>query len=358
MFIVRRNEKSTLILYKGCEELKQEFLNLKTSRDVARLLEVSYDRLIYHLYRVPKESRYVEFSVPKKSGGFRTISAPSSGLKILQRKLSQVLYSVYEPKATIHGFVPGRSIITNAERHLHKRFVLNIDLLDFFGSIHFGRVRGVFLAPPYNCTQEVSTTLAQICCHNNKLPQGAPTSPVITNMVCARMDTKLRSLAQDLKCTYTRYADDITFSTSLRRFPEEIAYVKSDEGNFEIVLGERLISIIQGNSFEINQKKVRLQHKSQHQEVTGITVNQIPNVRRSFVREISSMLHIWEKFGIENAEKRYVCKRSKELGLPTEDAASFREVLRGKINFLGMVKGKNNKTYRTYLSWYCKLANQ
>lgn len=137
---IRFKKESTLLLYKNCDELKQEFLALKTSRDVARLLDVSYDQLIYHLYKVPENLKYIEFSVPKKSGDTRIISAPATALKILQRKLSQVLYSVYEPKAAVHGFVPSRSILTNAKKHLHKRFILNIDLKDFFNSIHFGRV--------------------------------------------------------------------------------------------------------------------------------------------------------------------------------------------------------------------------
>lgn len=190
------------------------------------------------------------------------------------------------------------------------------------------------------------------------LPQGAPTSPVVSNMVCARLDSQLRLLAKDFKCTYTRYADDITFSTTLPSFPKEIAYTTTEEDQLKIILGERLISIIQGNSFEINQRKVRLQYKSRHQEVTGLTVNQFPNVRREYVRKISSMLHAWDKFGLDSVEQKYKEKRSKELGIPEEEVPPLREVLRGKINFLGMVRGKDNEIYRKYLSWYNKLSRR
>ncbi len=354
----RFKKNLTLLLYKNCAELKQEFLSLKTPRDVAKLLEVSYDRLVYHLYKVPEDLKYVEFSVPKKSGDPRIISAPSTALKILQRKLSQVLYSVYEPKATVHGFVPSRSILTNAEQHLHKRFVLNIDLKDFFKSIHFGRVRGIFIAPPYNRPKDVATVLARICCYSGKVPQGAPTSPIISNMVCTRMDSQLRLLAKEFKCTYTRYADDITFSTTLRNFPKEIAYINPEEEQVKIILGERLISVIQNNSFEINENKLRLQHKTQHQEVTGLTVNQFPNVKRDYVRKISSMLHAWDKFGLDSVEKRYIDKCSEELGIPAEEVPPFQEMLRGKINFLGMVRGKDNEIYCKYMNWYRSLSNQ
>lgn len=225
----------SLILFKSCDELKQEFLDLETPRQLAELLEVPYSLLVYHIYKVPDDKKYVEFLIPKKSGGYRKISSPSTALKIIQRKLSQVLYSVYTPKAPVHGFTPSRSIVTNAEQHVRKRFVFNIDISDFFGSIHFGRVRGVFMKEPYNRPSEVATVLAQICCFSNKLPQGAPTSPVVSNMVCARLDSQLRLLAKERHCSYTRYADDITFSTRLTRFPSNIAYLKPECD--EVVVG-------------------------------------------------------------------------------------------------------------------------
>jgi RNA-directed DNA polymerase len=356
MFRHRLNKlNSTVILYRNCDELKKDFYSLKTSRDVARILDISYDRLIYHIHKVSKTKKYKEFSIHRKS---RIISAPATALKILQRKLSQVLYSVYEPKATVHGFSPGRSIVTNAEQHLHKRFVLNIDLQDFFNSIHFGRVRGVFIAPPYNCTKEVATVLAQICCYSNKLPQGAPTSPVISNMICARMDSQLRLLAKDYRCTYTRYADDITFSTNLTNLPKQLVLENTSESISKIILGEKLVSIIQDNGFAINESKTRLQHKSQRQEVTGLTVNQFPNVKREYIRKISSMLQAWDKFGLESAQQKYVEMRSQEFEVSQEKIPPFEEVLRGKINFLGMVRGKDNEIYRKYRNWYRLLSKR
>jgi RNA-directed DNA polymerase len=282
-----------------------------------------------------------------------------------------VLYSVYEPKQTVHGFVASRSILTNAEKHVRRRFVLNIDLEDFFHTIHFGRVQGMFMKPPYNLPQEVSKVLAQICCYDGRLPQGAPTSPIVSNMICARMDSELRKLAKACKCTYTRYADDITFSTTLPSFPSGLASYTDGTDLSNIILGERLKLTIQGNGFEVNEDKTRLQHKSGHQGVTGLTVNQFPNVRRSFVREISSMLYEWQKC-IElgtSIEQRYKERRKElleeslqELPLfkvnPLYQAPSFRQVLRGKIMFLGMIKGKQNPTYLTYLKWFNQLSEK
>lgn len=389
-------ENISLLLYQSCDELKRKFLGLQDSRDVAQLLEISYKRLMYHISVVPEKDRYTVFSISKKSGRLREIAAPCTSLKIIQRKLSQVLYSVYEPKAPVHGFTPSKSIVTNAQQHRNKRFVLNIDLKDFFPSIHFGRVKGIFMKPPYNLTPEVAITLAKICCYDGKLPQGSPASPIVSNMICARMDSELRKLAKEFQCTYTRYADDITFSTTLLNFPSSLAFneIPDLEGNrlilqnpyletencsvrdfstntSKIVLGKRLQSLIQSNGFEINYSKVRLQGKKQRQEVTGLTVNKTPNVKRSFVREISSMLYLWHRYGLKSAEERfavnqkgkteqykdhtpeYVKKYEKSV-----QPSLFKQVLRGKINFLGMVRGKDNQTYLTYLKWFCELSKR
>jgi RNA-directed DNA polymerase len=364
MYGFTQKEKSTLFLYQDCDILKQHFLDLKEPKDIAELLEVSYGRLKYHIRREQEDKRYIDFSIPKKSGKLRIISAPCTSLKILQRKLSQVLYCVYEPKAGVQGFVPNRSILTNAKKHVHKRFILNIDLKDFFHSIHFGRVQGIFMKPPYNLPQEVAVVLAKICCYSGRLPQGAPTSPIVSNMICARMDSELRKLANESKCTYyTRYADDITFSTTLSKFPCELAYTENLGDLSKLVVGGKLKSIIESNGFEINQDKVRLQHKSQHQEVTGLTVNQFPNVKRSFVREISSMLHAWDKFGLTSVEQRYCekCKKDFEKSghIPKfKEIPSYKEVLRGKINFLGMVRGKDNTIYLRYSGWFHALSKR
>jgi RNA-directed DNA polymerase len=359
----QRHHNKTLFLYQDCDELKQRFLDLKGLKDVAELLDVSSHRLNWHISVIPEEKRYVTFSIPKKSGDPRTISAPRTALKILQRKLSQVLYSVYEPKVVVQGFVPARSILTNAQQHTGQRFVLNIDLKDFFPSIHFGRVQGIFMSPPYSLPREAAVVLAKICCYSGKLPQGAPTSPIVSNMICARMDSELRKLAQEFKCRYTRYADDITFSTYLSKFPHELAYSEQIDEKSKTLAGERLKDIIQRNGFEINNNKVRLQHRSQHQGVTGLTVNKFPNVNRKFVRKISSMLNAWDKFGLESVEKRY--REECEVDLlehdytpEFKDVPSYKESLRGKINFLGMIKGKDNKTYRTYLIWFYMLSKR
>jgi RNA-directed DNA polymerase len=349
--------KERFTLTDSPKELRQKFLALQTPDDLASLLNLNYPRLAHHIYRVPSNKKYKTFSLPKKMGGERTISTPVSALKIIQWKLNQILTAVYEVKPSVHGFVPGKNIVTNAKAHAGKRFVLNLDLADFFGSVNFGRVRGLFMATPYNLPAKVATVLAQICCHEDKLPQGAPTSPIITNMLCAKMDSQLQRLAKDCRATYTRYADDITFSTTLKEFPEALAYAIETEDGDKLLLGDCLLVIITDNGFNINEKKVRLQVRSNHQEVTGLTANEFPNVKRTYVRQIRAMLHAWAKFGLEAAEKEYREKYNTKARLAVKGEVSFKQVLKGKIEFLGMVKGKSNSTYNKFLKSYLNLTN-
>jgi RNA-directed DNA polymerase len=353
-------------LDKNCDELIKKFYSLRSGRDVARLLEIPYGDLVYYLYVISYESRYITFPIKKKLGGERIISTPATSLKLIQKKLNQVLQCVYQVKPSVHGFVKGKNIVTNAKAHVGKRYVLNFDLKDFFVSINFGRVRGMFMALPYALNPEVSTVLAQICCHNNQLPQGAPTSPIISNMLCAKLDSQFQKLAKKYRFTYTRYADDITFSTTRPNLPEEIAYIittEKPEKLEKVILGKDIYSIIKENNFEVNERKVRMQNAKQHQEVTSITVNTFPNVDRNYIRQIRAMLHAWSKFGLELSESEYSREyefKSSEFKskYDTKGLAKFKEVLRGKIEFLGMVKGKDDPIYEKYLTQYFELHNR
>jgi RNA-directed DNA polymerase len=342
-----------LFLDESCERLQQQFYSLETPKDVAKLLAVPYSLLVYYLYRVPSLLRYKSLYIAKKAGGSRLILIPATPLKIVQRKLNQVLQCVYKPKPSVHGFVPGKSIVTNAKAHSKKRYVLNIDLKNFFPSINFGRVRGMFIAVPYDINPAVATILAQICCHDNQLPQGAPTSPVIANMICAKMDSQLQRLAKECRCTYTRYADDLTFSTTLHNFPETLAII---EDGGKVVLSQALQSIINGNGFTINERKVWIQIKGLHQEVTGLTVNKFPNVDRKYVRQIRAMLHAWEKYGIESAEKEHRLRYASKRRSSAKNLPDLKQIVHGKIEFLGMVRGKDDALYQKYLEKYLRLS--
>ena len=189
------------------------------------------------------------FDIPKRSGGTRKISTPITALKIIQRKLNQVLQQVYEPRPSVHSFISDHDIVSNAKKHLRREWVLNLDLKNFFPSITFPRVIGLFKKKPYEIPSPAATVLAQICCFEDKLPQGAPTSPIVSNMICAKLDNELYRLARKYKCKYTRYADDITFSTYNYDFPSALAKTNSSG---QVELGDELKSIIHENWFEVN----------------------------------------------------------------------------------------------------------
>ena len=313
--------------------LVSKFRTLQTGRDVAALLEVSYSDLTYHLYRRPLALRYKRFSISKKTGSKRIISAPVSALKILQKKLNYILQMIYTPKACVHGFVRGRSVLTNAQTHVRRGTILNIDLYEFFPSINFGRVRGMFMAPPYNVPEKAATVLAQLCCFDGHLPQGAPTSPVVSNMVCGKLDSDLFRLARRFRCTYCRYADDITFSTTRNKLPSPLGRLIHDDESTSAEVGELLRSTIENNGFHINFAKTRIQGRGTRKEVTGLVVNRAPNVQRKYVRQLRAVIYAINKFGFEAAESEFQNHyyRKQLRPHPNRELPSLATVLDGRL---------------------------
>ncbi len=265
--------------------------------ELAAILGYSASSLAYILYKRPNVGRYFSFNIPKRSGGMRAIEAPDERLKALQRKLAGILEECNAeitnrrgfPDAFAHGFERGRSIITNAWPHKNRRFVLNLDLEGFFPSINFGRVRGFFLKNRnFGLHPKVATVIAQIACFNNALPQGAPSSPIISNLVAHLLDIRLGRLAAATKCTYSRYADDLTFSTNQRDFPASLAYeVLEPERRW--ALAEPLLTEIHRSGFAVHPTKTRMQRRPSHQVVTGLTVNEKVNVQASYYRAARAM---------------------------------------------------------------------
>nr|MBT4214648.1 RNA-directed DNA polymerase [Bacteroidota bacterium] len=204
--------------------------------DVARLLDVQPKFLAKQIYHVDDSDKYHQFNIPKKSGSKRQINSPNSNLKFIQSRLSRLLYQCYfdlhgkpdKPSQVLsHGFQRDRdlSIFTNAKRHTNKRYVFNVDIADFFPSFNFGRVRGYFIKnKSFSLNETVATVIAQTACFKNSLPQGAPSSPIITEFISQVLDFRLQSIARRYRCTYSRYADDITFSTNLKEFPSKIGF--------------------------------------------------------------------------------------------------------------------------------------
>lgn len=251
------------------------------------------------LYAPRAAHRYTVFSIPKKSGDPRIIKAPDEKLKRLQQKLSKLLQDCLDEINSAakvrdhiaHGFRRNRSIITNAKKHRSRRWVFNIDLQDFFPSIHFGRVQNYFLKDrKFLLHPEVATTIAQIACDGQALPQGSPCSPVISNLIAHIMDIHIARLASAVGCRYSRYADDLTFSTNKRNFPPEIA-VRCDDNPHVWLPGIHLKAIISHAKFTVNERKTRMQYCNSRQDVTGLVVNRKVNIRREYRHLVRAMVH-------------------------------------------------------------------
>ncbi len=245
------------------------------------------------------ETKYTVFTIPKRSGGVRTIAAPDERLKLLQQRLADILYNCQDDildiqgrKNTVsHGFEKKKSVFTNAWPHKNRRYVLNLDLEDFFPSINFGRVRGFFINDRHFALHpKTATIISQIACFENQLPQGSPCSPVISNLIAHILDIRLAKLAKNTTSRYTRYADDITFSTNAREFPSLLA-AENPIGSGHWHLAVTLVATIQQARFAINESKTRMQCRPSRQTVTGLTVNEKVNVRALYYRQARSKCH-------------------------------------------------------------------
>lgn len=276
-------------------ESDMNFNEIKTRNELADFLGIKRSTLSYVLYKRKTENYYISFEIPKKSGGERKIDAPVGTLKSIQEKLTDKLYCYQKkiwdenkiiPKVS-NAFEKGKNIITNAEIHRNKMFVLNIDLKDFFHSFHFGRVRGFFLKNKhFKLTDEVSTVLAQLSCFEGRLPQGAPTSPILANMIFQIVDMRILKIAKKYHCDYTRYADDLTFSTNEKNFAEN-----------HIDLFNTLKKEIERSGFSINEDKTNLMYKDSRQVVTGLVVNKKINIIHTYYRKARSMANHLYKTG-------------------------------------------------------------
>ncbi|EMH6402188.1 retron Ec67 family RNA-directed DNA polymerase/endonuclease [Providencia rettgeri] len=307
--------------------------------DFARLLGVDPVFLTRVVYIRNTEKLYTEFKIKKKNGDDRIISAPDKELKEIQSKLSKLLLDCLDNiRSSLeidnnfsHGFERKKSIISNAEKHKRKKWILNIDLKNFFDEFNYGRVRGYFLKNNYfSLNENICNLIAKIACYKNKLPQGSPCSPVITNLILLSLDRRLNQICKNSGCTYTRYADDITISTNKSIFPKKI--ISSYEEN-SITLGKKFINEIISSGFTLNEKKIRLHGTTHRQEVTGLTVNQFVNVENKYARKVRAMVHSLFTKG----EFYLIDKVTQEARLGTVNE------LTGMLGFIDSLDKYNNK---------------
>lgn len=342
---MNKNEKLEKTKRLEFSKKKYKFEKLKNAsslQDIAYLLGYKPSALSYILYVIPNDVKYTIYEIKKKSGGVRIINAPIPELKSLQKQLSLLLNDCfdiinYDKKSLSHGFRNNHSILTNAEKHKNKKYVFNIDLKDFFPSFNFGRVRGFFIKDNnYKLNSKVATIIAQIACYNNELPQGSPCSPIISNIIGNIIDIKMVNLAKKNKCTYSRYADDITFSTNIKKFPENIAF-HINEKNWDV--GKKLEAEINKAGFLINKNKTSMQFKTSRQITTGLVVNEKVNIKKEYYKIARSMCNRLFTKGefyvkIKNPKINVLGKEQKEY---IEKKGSLNQ-LEGMLSFLYLVK--------------------
>lgn len=318
------------------------FLGIKSKADLCKYLDISEAELNYLLYVCPLNIKYFTFTVEKRNGSLRTIHSPNDSLKRIQSIIKDDLLDIYGDKSCVHGFVKGKSVKSNALQHVNKKYVLNIDLSDFFSTIHFGRVRGLFMSKIFSFPEKIATILAQIVCRDGILPQGAPTSPIISNFICRRLDNDLLEFAKRSKVLYSRYADDLTFSTNSPIAVKYLGVIK--ERNFQ--LSSEIQGLIILNDFKINYFKVRFSTKCQRQSVTGIVINQKVNIERSYYRKIRAVLYSCEKDGVEKASRIHFNRSGINYSKLKNPIEYFLKRLVGMISYIGFIKGKDDPIYR------------
>lgn len=290
-----------------------KFNAINSRNELFEFLKVKKEIMNYILYVKKTECSYNSFKIEKKSGGFREINAPDDELKVIQKKLALSLWlyqkEIWDEKGInpniSHAFEKDKSIISNARIHRNKKFVLNLDLENFFKSFHFGRVKGFFEKDrDFKVPPEVAVVIAQLTCYDGYLPQGAPSSPIITNLICRILDFRILKLAKKFKLDYTRYADDLTFSTNkpgvLSKFPK----IVSQKLNF-----------LYRKSIRINTEKTIFVSKACSRKITGLTItneNKV-SIGRSKKRQILAMVH--------------------QYGLGKITASEEVEKLKGIVNF-------------------------
>lgn len=339
--------------YKTADEIRKRFEALNSKGALIDL--INYTRESFYPKRYGKiplraltyyadhrkcSKRYREFTIKKKNGGDRVINTPVKELKEIQRSLNAILSCLYTPHHAVYGFVSNRSIVHAAQEHVGMKYVFCSDLKDFFPSITLYRIKACLMMSPFSLNKEkepLAYLIANLCCDVKEgrpvLPQGAPTSPILSNIVCGNLDRRLTGLAKRFRLKYTRYADDLSFSGMENVFQEE--------GEFR----KELTKIIEGQGFVINEEKTRLQKRAYRQEVCGLVVNRKVNVKKRYVKEIRRYLHFWEILGKKKTKDIFLKDFCKDKPHRDENIPSLENYLNGKLLFLKMVKGDKNEQY-------------
>ena len=262
------------------------------------------------LYAVSNNLRkhYRKVKMPKKNGGYRNLSIPDEVLKAIQKQIADVLLVSMPVSRYAKAYKLGSSTLRNAKYHVGKQVVLKLDILHFFDSIGYSTVKDTVF-PPQMYAEPIRILLAMLCYHKDALPQGAPSSPAITNIILYEFDEQIGQWCNGRGIAYTRYCDDMTFSGGFD--PVEVIQVVRAE--------------LKKLGFLLNEQKTRIQHPGQQQNVTGIVVNEKLSIPADYRRKLRQELYYCRKFGIrEHLQKN-------DLIIPED---TYRMQLLGKVNYV------------------------
>lgn len=234
-----------------------------------------------------KRAYYTSYNIKKRSGGNRQITTPNDFLKRVQHEILWDILNRIEVDKHAMGFVQGRSIYANAKKHLNSACVIRIDLKDFFPSI-----KKEMIVKALEGKVNSPHAIAELVTINDCLPQGAPTSPCISNIVCIELDKKLTNTVQKFQARYTRYADDITFSSKTNKQLDKII--------------PKAHSFILRQGFDINYKKLQIMRRGGRQMVTGLVVNDDINVPRTYARNLRAMINNRKATGVTMDEMQRI----------------------------------------------------
>lgn len=272
-------------LWKYCTA--EEIGKTLRSFDLLHGVNVPESEYLSCLYTVSNqiEAHYHPVMIPKKSGGSRKLFVPDGLLKTIQRNLLHHVLEEFQTSSFACAYKKGTSIVENARPHVRAEIVLKLDIQDFFDHITWILVyQNAFPAtyfPP-----QIRKMLTEFCCVKDRLPQGAPTSPAVSNLVMRPFDEYMGAWCAKRQIRYTRYCDDLTFSGSLE--PKEVI--------------RKVRGFLQVYGFELNQKKTRVLGRGSSQSVTGIVVNEKAQVSRAYRRKLRQEVYLFDRYGAKTAE--------------------------------------------------------
>ncbi len=330
--------------------IMQKLTRLQVSRKAEQLIHCQKVDDLENLLRLVRFTltkdillpQYYSFKLKKSNGGFREIEAPAPDLKKTQRKLNEFLQCVYYDVKTkaAYGFIINprkqepKNIVSNAARHLGCNYLLNIDFDDFFHQISQKRIFEIFQKAPFKFHKNIANILAKLCTFNGRLPMGAPTSPVLSNFACISMDNQLQQWADNNNITYTRFVDDLSFSSKHKITQQHFHQIKT---------------IAENHQLQIDPDKTKWIGEGQKPTVTGLVLKDRVEIQTDYYKELD--------MDLDRLQKAIEVHMITGLLYKASAIVKFKQEVMGKINFIAVVMGYDNEYYQSYLDKYENATN-